>query len=289
MPPRAPRSTLPHVRYLAAVIQTTSTPDVSASLDAVESSVAHAASLGARLVALPENVAYLGPESQKASLAEHLDGPTFTRLSRMAKRNRLYLAAGSHPERSADPERPFNTSVLYGPDGRALGVYRKIHLFDVDLGPEGPQHVESARTAAGGEAVAVTTELGVLGLSVCYDLRFPELYVALRAAGAELLLAPSAFTVPTGADHWEVLVRARAIENQSYLLAAAQFGRHWQKRRTYGRSMLVDPWGIVIATCPDRASIAVAEVDLDLVRETRRNMPCHQHRAVALWTPPEDA
>lgn len=266
------------MRYRAAVVQMTSTPDVERSLEAAEAGVQEAAASGARLVCLPENVSYLGPEADKPALAEPLDGPSFTRLARLARTHRVYLLAGTLPERSEDPGRPYNTSVLFGPAGQRLAVYRKIHLFDVDLGPDGPRFRESSRVSPGSGAVTVETELGALGLSVCYDLRFPELYRALVAAGADLLLVPSAFTVPTGKDHWEVLLRARAIENQCYVLAPAQQGHHFEKRTSYGRSLIVDPWGTVLTSCPDRPAVGLADVDLEALRQTRRRMPCLEHR-----------
>jgi predicted amidohydrolase len=269
------------MRYLAAVVQLTSTPDVEASLAAAEAGAREAAGGGAKLVCLPENTPFLGPETEKARHAEPLEGPRSRRLARLARELGVYLAAGTVPERSPDPERPFNTALLFGPDGELLGSYRKIHLFDVDLGPDGPHLRESRSVRPGTTPVVVDTPLGRIGLSICYDLRFPELYRSLSAAGAELLLAPSAFTVPTGADHWEVLLRARAIENQAYVVAAAQIGRHTPERRSYGRSLIVDPWGVVLSTCPDRPSVSFAEVDLDALRARRRAMPCLEHRSEA--------
>ncbi|MEL6188791.1 MAG: carbon-nitrogen hydrolase family protein [Myxococcota bacterium] len=265
------------MRYRAAVVQTTTTPDPVASLEAAEIAVREAAESGARLVALPEVVNFMGPEGEKAALAEPLDGPTFQRFADLAEALDIHLLAGSLPERSPYPEAPYNTSVLYDPAGRSW-VYRKIHLFDVDLRPQGPRFSESDRTTPGSELVVADTALGRIGLTICYDLRFPELFLALADAGAEVILVPSAFTVPTGADHWEVLLRARAIETQSWVLAPAQFGRHHASRRSYGRSLIADPWGLVVAQCPDRPSIAYAEIDLEAVVDVRRRMPCRAHR-----------
>jgi predicted amidohydrolase len=167
--------------------------------------------------------------------------------------------------------------VVFAPDGARAAVYRKIHLFDVMLGPT-DTYKESASVEAGERAVLVETPLAKIGLSVCYDLRFPELYRTLMRAGAELLTVPAAFAVPTGRDHWEVLLRARAIENQCYVLAAGQVGQNTAKRQTFGRSMIVDPWGTVLATAPDRPGVIVAELDLDRLREVRTKLPCLTHQ-----------
>jgi len=176
--------------------------------------------------------------------------------------------------RASWPSSPRDTG--YGPDGELLGVYRKIHLFDVDL--PGATHRESSRVAAGSELVVAKTEACTLGLSVCYDVRFPELYRVLADRGAQLLLVPSAFTVPTGRDHWEVLLRARAIENQCFVVASAQFGEHGATRRTYGRSMIVDPWGTVLCTAPDGEGVATAELDFARQTEVRQRLPALRHR-----------
>ena len=264
------------MRPLFAVVQLTTTDDAAASLAAAEAHVAEAAEAGARVIALPENVSFMGPERDKLALAEPLDGPTFARVAGWAARHGVWLLAGSLPERGPTPERAYNTSVLYGPDGARRAVYRKIHRFDVDLGP-GATHLESKSCAGGDRAVAVDTDHGRFGLTICYDLRFPDLYRALRRAGCAVLFAPSAFTVPTGRDHWEVLLRARAIESQAYVIAPAQVGDNGPKRQTYGRSMIVDPWGTVLAQVPDRTGFALAPVDLDRVAELRRRLPCLEH------------
>lgn len=272
----------------AAVVQLTTTTDQAQSLDEAEALVKTAAEGGARLVALPENVSFMGSEADKAQRAEPLDGPTFVRVAGWAKTHRIHLLAGSLPERSGDPDRPYNTSVLYSPAGKALSVYRKIHLFDVALG-SGATHTESDSVSPGTRLSLGPTTAGVLGMSICYDLRFPGLYRALARAGAKLLAVPSAFTVPTGRDHWEVLLRARAIENQCYVLAPAQVGKNTDRRRTYGRSMIVDPWGTILAQCPDRPSVAYADLDLEAVDSFRSKLPCLEHERPALYrVDPED-
>lgn len=268
-----------------AVVQLTTTTDQDRSLAEAEALVHTAASSGAKLVALPENVSFMGPEAEKARRAEPLDGPTFARVAGWAQRHALYLLAGSLPEKSTDPDRPFNTSVLYSPAGARVAVYRKIHLFDVALGA-GATHTESDSVSPGDRLVVARTPAGEIGLSICYDLRFPGLYRALARAGAQLLAVPSAFTVPTGRDHWEVLLRARAIENQCYVVAPAQVGRNTEHRRTYGRSMIVDPWGTVLARCPDRPSVAFADIELDAVESFRRKLPCREHERPDLYEVP---
>lgn len=274
--------------FLAAVVQLTTTRDVERSLAEAEALVAAAAQRGARLVVLPENTSFMGTEDEKLRLAEPLDGPSFTRLGQAARRHGLWLVAGTLPERGPDPAHAYNTSVLFDPEGAVCARYRKIHLFDVELG-EGATHKESSSVAPGDRPVVAETELATLGLTVCYDLRFPDLYRTLARHGAEVLTVPAAFTVPTGRDHWEVLLRARAIENQCYVLAAGQFGAHDETRRTYGRSMIIDPWGTVLATCPDRTGFALAEIDLEPLRALRRRLPCLRHdRPEVSRRPPDD-
>lgn len=268
--------------FLAAVVQLTTTMDAEASVARAEALVDEAARRGAKLVALPENTSYMGTEEEKRRLAEPVDGPTFQRLAAKAKQHGIFLLAGTLPERGpvlpgkTEPDRSYNTSVLYGPSGETLAVYRKIHLFDIALG-EGATHRESSSVIPGDRAVVAETPLAKIGLSVCYDIRFPDLYRTLVRAGAELLMVPAAFTVPTGHAHWEALLRARAIENQCYVLAAAQQGQNTPTRATFGRSMIIDPWGTVLAVAPDRPSIAMAEIELDHLRSLRRRMPCLEH------------
>ncbi|MBI4821930.1 MAG: carbon-nitrogen hydrolase family protein [Deltaproteobacteria bacterium] len=262
--------------FTAAVVQLTTTEDQERSLASAEDLVADAAGHGASLVALPENVSFMGPETQKQRLAESEGGPTFERLSRCAAQHHVWLLGGTLPERGQVPNKAYNTLTVFAPDGRLAAKYRKIHLFDIALG-EGATHQESTSVLPGESAVLVHTPLAKIGLSVCYDVRFAALYRALRRAGAEILAVPAAFTVPTGRDHWEVLLRARAIENQCYVLAPAQVGANTETRRTFGRAMIIDPWGTLLAICPDRPSYALAEIDLGHVADLRRRMPCLDH------------
>lgn len=260
-----------------AAIQLTSTDDWSANLETAEAFIEAAADQGAELVALPENFAYLRADSQTTPCAQTLDGEFLQRMAALAQRRRLYLLCGSIPERISDDERIYNTSVLLGPSGERLAVYRKIHLFDVNLQGHAVSQ-ESRFVRPGQDVVVAETEWAKLGLTICYDLRFPELYRRLTLAGAQMIFVPAAFTEYTGKDHWEVLLRARAIENQVYIVAPAQYGQHHPGRRTYGKSMVVDPWGAVIAKASDKPGPIIAEIDFDFLTKIRQELPCLDHR-----------
>jgi deaminated glutathione amidase len=265
--------------FLAAVVQMTSTSDAEANWRFARRLIEDAARRGARFIATPENTNYLGPHDEKVRLAEGLDGPTCLRFTELARKLGVHLLLGSFNERCPDPERCYNTSVLFGPDGEQLAVYRKIHLFDVDLSSE-VRFVESRTVMPGAEVVVATTALATVGLSICYDLRFGELYRALAARGAQVLAVPSAFTLRTGKDHWRPLLRARAIETQCWVVAPAQCGRHDDGglRESFGHAMIVDPWGDVVAMAPEGAGIALAEIDLERLERVRRSMPVSDHR-----------
>ena len=209
--------------------------------------------------------------------AQGLDGEIVGTLSELARAHAVRIVGGTFPEAIPGEERVHNTCVSVAPDGRVDAVYRKIHLFDVDLGPEA-RFIESGRVAPGSEVVVVATPFGGIGLSVCYDVRFPELYRELSARGALFLAVPSAFTPQTGKDHWEVLLRARAIENQAFVLAAAQCGRHGPDRASHGRSLVVDPWGLVLAQAGDRPCVITADCDLAEQAAVRRRLPALGHR-----------
>jgi predicted amidohydrolase len=269
--------------YLSAVAQLSCTSDEAANLATMEALVLRASRYGADLVATPENTNFLGPHADKVARAEPLDGPLSNRLADLARRAGVHLLVGSLNERSDEPHRCYNTSVLYGPDGDLLGSYRKLHLFDVDVSDE-VRFAESATCKPGDTPVVVPTPLGVIGLSICYDLRFPELYARLVNLGAEVLAVPSAFTLTTGKDHWHPLLRARAIETQCYVLAPGQHGHHDDRglRHSYGHSMIVDPWGHIVAMASDGTGLALAEIDLERVRTVRRGIPVQQHRHAAL-------
>jgi predicted amidohydrolase len=257
----------------------TSSDDVAANLAAAVAFVEQAAERGASLVALPENFAYLRREGAPIACAQGLEGEIVGRLRALARRLRVRILGGTFPEAAPDDGRVFNTSVLVSPAGEIEAVYRKIHLFDVDLADRGGGvYRESAAIAPGKEVVVAQTPEAVVGLSVCYDLRFPELYRALAARGAQILAVPSAFTPETGKDHWEVLLRARAIENQAFVLAPAQCGRHDAARASHGRSLVIDPWGRVLAQGGDRPCLVVADCDLAELAEIRARLPALEHR-----------
>ncbi|MBX5482015.1 MAG: carbon-nitrogen hydrolase family protein [Myxococcaceae bacterium] len=263
--------------HLIAAVQMNSGADKARNVETAIRWIRDAARMGARLVGLPENFAWMGPEKERAQAAESLEGPTLSRMAELARELKVTLLAGSIPETGAPGGRYYNTSVLFGPQGERLAVYRKIHLFDVEVG-DGAKYRESEAIAPGSEVVTADTELGRLGLSICYDLRFPELYRRLAEGGATIFAVPAAFTLMTGKDHWEVLLRARAIENQVWVFAPAQWGRHAENRQTWGHAMVVDPWGLVIARASDGEGIALGQVDPELQARIRRNLPCLQHR-----------
>ncbi len=267
--------------FLAAAVQLGCTSDMRANLEAAGALVRRAAGYGARLVATPENTNFLGAHEDKVARAEPLDGPTCTLFSSLAQELGIHLLLGSFNEKSRYPGRCHNTSVLFGPDGRRLAVYRKIHLFDIDLS-DAVRFRESDTVAPGLDVVVAATGLGRIGLSICYDLRFGELYRALRARDADILAVPAAFTLTTGRDHWEPLLRTRAIETQCYVVAPAQHGRHDDGglRESFGRALIVDPWGTVLATAADGPGLALAEIDPARVRRIREAMPVHAHRVL---------
>lgn len=280
--PFPPGEGLPAFRYndlmpLIAAAQMTSGPDKQKNLDTAVRLIRKAAQLGAKLVGLPENFSFMGADADRAANTEPLEGPTLSLMASLAREFSITLLAGSILEAGAPGGRWYNTSTLFGPDGQRLATYRKIHLFDVDIN-DGATYRESDAIAPGTEVVAADTPLGRLGMSVCYDLRFPELYRKLSADGATILTVPAAFTLMTGKDHWEVLLRARAIENQCYVLAPAQFGRHSEKRVTYGHALVVDPWGLVIGRASEGEGLALGELDPEVLKKVRQAVPCLSHR-----------
>jgi len=265
--------------YLAAAVQLNCTSNVANNLAAADALIARAASYGAKLVATPENTNFLGPHPDKVRLAEPLDGPTVAHFAALARKHAITLLLGSFNERSDDPKRCYNTSVLFGPDGAVLGAYRKMHLFDVNVSPD-VCFMESDTVIAGDQPLVVDSPVGRLGLSICYDLRFGEYYRALVDAGAQVILVPAAFTLMTGKDHWHPLMRARAIETQCYVLSPGQVGHHDDAglRQSYGHSMVVDPWGHIVGMSSDGPGLALAEIDLERVDAVRRGIPLAAHR-----------
>lgn len=266
-----------------AAIQMTSGPDVSANLEEAGGLLDDAAARGAALAVLPENFAFMGlRDVDKRAVAEaDGDGPIQEFLASAALRLRMTVVGGTVPLRAGADGRVAAASLVYGPDGRRGGRYDKIHLFDVDIPGRTEPYRESAHVAPGAGAAVVDTPVGKLGLSVCYDIRFPELFRYLSAEGAQLLSIPSAFTAPTGRAHWETLLRARAIENLCYVIAPAQSGFHPSGRETYGDSMIVDYWGRVLQRLPRGRGSVIADIDLAAQAEVRSNFPALQHRVFA--------
>lgn len=263
----------------AGVVQMTSGDDLAANLAAAEALLDAAVSRGAEFVALPENFAYLRREGEPIACTERLDGEVVSTLRRWSRERRIWLVGGSFPEAIDADSRVHNTCVVCSPSGEVVAIYRKIHLFDVDLRSRGGDvYRESSLVAPGSEPSVFDTPYGRVGLSICYDLRFPELYRELAARGASHLVVPSAFTRETGKDHWEVLLRARAIENQAFVLAPAQCGRHAGGRTTHGRSLLIDPWGIVLAQAGDEPGVIVADCPAERLLQVRSALPALEHR-----------
>lgn len=269
------------MRMRVAAVQLNARDDKAANVAAAEAGIVEAAEAGARLVVLPELWTYLGPAEGNRANAEPIPGPVTERLAALARQYRLILHGGSmleSPVGSPRDARPFNTAVLFGPDGDLLATYRKIHLFDAAPDDAAAAYQESATIAAGDAIVTVEVDGLTLGLATCYDLRFPELFRALALRGAQVFLLPSAFTLETGRDHWEPLIRARAIENGCYVIAADQVGTFPPKRATFGRSLIVDPWGTVLAQAPDQPCVVTAEIDTDRVADVRRRIPSLANR-----------
>ncbi|HEX2568727.1 MAG TPA: carbon-nitrogen hydrolase family protein [Polyangia bacterium] len=271
-------------RVLAAAVQMNSQDHVSANLASASELIRRAAGRGAELIVLPENFAFLSTSSETAKLA-HAEtvtlgtpaGPILKTIAALAEECKAWIVLGGMPELGPDEHHIYNTCAVVSPDGQVRAAYRKIHLFDV-VTPDGTEYRESRSVAAGTTPTVVETPWGGLGLSVCYDVRFPELYRRLAEQGARLLVVPSAFTLDTGKDHWHVLLRARAIENQAFILAPAQHGRHGEKRLTYGHSLIVDPWGTVLAEAADGVGVAVAELDFERQARVRSILPALTHR-----------
>ncbi len=265
-----------------AVVQMNSGADTARNVGRALELVDQAASRGARLAVLPEYMTYLGPAEGRGAAAEPIPGPTTRVLGERARAHEMFILCGSLVERTERADRFANTSVLIDPQGRIAAIYRKVHLFDVNV-PDGVTEQESATIEPGDSLV--TAEVGELlvGLSICFDLRFPELYRALAAAGATVLAVPSAFYEATGRAHWEILLRARAIENHAYVLAAAQHGINGAGNRMHGHSMIVDPWGTVLATVAAGDAVLTADVDPGEALRRRRQVPVLAARRSAAY------
>jgi predicted amidohydrolase len=274
----------------AAAIQLNSRTDKARNLEVAERLVRAAAGDGAELVVLPEKWNLLGDSAALLAGAEPLDGPTIDAARSWARELGVHLVAGSIAERVPGQEKSFNTSVLIGPDGETRATYRKIHMFDVDVG--GVAYRESAHEEPGADLVtaplAGDLEGVTVGLTVCYDLRFPELYRILAVRGATVITIPSAFTLDTGKDHWDVLLRARAIENQAFVIAPNQIGEAPPHYRSYGRSAIIDPWGVILARAPDAECFVAADLDPELQARIRAELPSLANRRPGAYRWPEE-
>lgn len=279
MPNQTTWADSPRGQRLAA-IQMSSVDSVETNLQTTEQLLRRAQAEGCILAVLPENFAYIGrSDSDKLAFAEEEGaGPIQEFLSRMAEELSIWIVAGSLPLKTPETELCYGASFVFNAEGRAVSCYRKIHLFDVDLPERGESYRESASMDPGDLPRTVATPAGRLGLSICYDLRFPELYRSLADEGAELFSVPAAFTFATGTAHWHTLLRARAIENLAYVIAAGQHGTHPNGRKTYGHSLIVDPWGRILAEQEAGDGVVVAETDLSLTRKLRAEFPVLQHR-----------
>jgi deaminated glutathione amidase len=266
----------------AGAVQLNSTDDTARNLEIADRLVRDAASRGAELVVLPEKWTVLGSSEQITAGAQPLDGQAITWATQTARELGIDLIAGSISERDPDRSKLSNTSVHVAPDGSVKAVYRKIHMFDVEV--DGVTYAESSHEQAGDQVVVTELADGTkLGMSICYDVRFPELYARLVDGDAEIISIPSAFTLATTRDHWEHLLRARAIESQCFVVAPNQYGQHPGGFRSGGRSMIIDPWGLILATAPDTECAIVADLDFDVLKDVRRRLPSLKHRRPEIY------
>ncbi len=266
-----------------AVVQMVSTNTVAENLDQARKLIAEAASKQAKLISLPENFPLMGKkDADRLAIKESLGtGPLQLFLSEQAKQHQIWLLGGTIPLGSTNPDKVYPASLLYNPKGECIAHYNKIHLFDVLVDESNDEsYCESDNFEAGNEIIVATTDIGNIGLSVCYDLRFPEMYRKMHDDNVQIITAPSAFTATTGEAHWELLLRTRAIENLCYVLASNQGGTHVNERETWGHSMIVDPWGSILASVDKGVGIAVAEIDLEKQRKLRTMFPVLEHRKI---------
>ena len=272
-----------------AAIQMASGTNVSANLIEAGRLISDAAQAGAKLVVLPENFAFMGMnEEDKIKIRENEgSGPIQEFLSEQAQKNKIWLIGGTVPLSSSDERRICAACLVYDDNGKQVSRYDKVHLFDVHLEENSETYNESETIEAGSQVVVVDTPYGKVGLAICYDLRFPELFRKMVMLGAEIIALPSAFTAITGKAHWEILLRARAIENLCYVVASAQGGYHVNGRETHGDSMIVDPWGMVLDHLSHGSGYVIADIDIEQVNNIRRNFPALQHRKISCALPNE--
>ncbi len=266
------------MNYLAAAIQMTSKPNLKQNLVEAEELIDLAVRRGAELVCLPENFAFMGTDTDKIAHAGEIARESEKFLKRMAQRFQVTILGGGFPV-PAEEDKFYNTALLVDANGTEVARYEKVHLFDVDL-PDGNTYRESSTVMAGAALPPIypSPRLGTLGLSVCYDVRFPEVYRHLSHKGADVLFIPAAFTAYTGKDHWKILLQARAIENTCYVIAPAQTGRHYAMRQSHGHAMIIDPWGTILADAGTEPGIAIAEINFNHLQQVRRQMPSLEHR-----------
>ncbi|MCP4994655.1 MAG: carbon-nitrogen hydrolase family protein [Gammaproteobacteria bacterium] len=271
---------MPNTKKKVAAIQMATGPNVSANLLEAERLVAEAAESGAGLVVLPENFAFMGKQERDLCTLKEIDGdgPLQEYLSQMADRYSIWVVGGTIPMEAEDNSKVRAACLVYDDQGKRVGRYDKIHLFDVNLTETDEEYIESATIEPGSKPLVIDSPFGKLGIAVCYDLRFPELFRSLLNQGMEVICMPAAFTAITGKAHWETLVRARAIENLAYVVAAAQGGFHINGRETHGQSMIVDPWGTILAQVPRGTGSVTSTLDLGYLTNTRRNFPTIDHR-----------
>lgn len=271
-----------------AVLQMNSGEDKAVNVETALRLIDAAAATGARLVVLPEIWTFLGGDEGNRANAESIPGPVTDALSAKAKQHGIYLHGGSILEKRDGEPKLFNTTIVFGPKGELVAQYSKIHMFDVVL--DGVASYQESNTVQRGEEIVTFDMDGTtVGLAICYDLRFPELFRILRLRGADVIVLPAAFTMTTGKDHWEVLIRARAIENQVYMVSCGQFGPDSSGKWCYGRSLIADPWGTVLGTAPDRECVLTATVDLDYLQKVRRQVPSVENRQADLYRWPDEA
>ncbi|MDZ7754983.1 carbon-nitrogen hydrolase family protein [Rhodohalobacter sp.] len=264
----------------AAAIQLNSQPDVNVSLNKVEKRVREAAEAGAKLICLPENFAFLGDEREKLKQSAEISKQVEKRLPELAKQFGVTINGGGYPTQAGNGK-IYNRSIVVNPNGKIVATYDKIHLFDVDISDEETWRESDTVQAGKREAVVYKSDnLPAIGLSICYDLRFPELYRKMADEGVEIITIPSAFTRPTGEAHWEPMMRTRAIENSSFLIAAAQTGVHGEKRKTWGHSMIIDPWGKILADAGTEPGVIYADLDMEYLKEVRKKLPSLEHRVL---------
>lgn len=265
------------MKSIVAVAQMTSKDNKEENLSVVEGLLVHAAARGVQFLCLPENFAFMGPAEGAFQAAEDFHGPSIKRLCEMAKKYKMWLSLGGFQRRIEASPKIANCHIVIDAHGIIIASYNKLHLFSVRL-PDGSIYDEDSSVERGDCLVTFSSPFFMAGLSICYDVRFAHLFWALRERGAEVLLIPAAFTETSGKAHWEVLLRARAIETQSYVLAAAQIGKHSAERSTHGHAMIVDPWGVVIAQCGAQDTLAIAQIDTSYVKQLRHDMPLARQR-----------